>query len=456
MSEHLVIIGGVAAGAKAAAKARRLNPNIKITIYNESEHVSYSACGLPYFIEGIIQESKKLFIRLPEQFKEKDNINVFVKHKVIKISPEFKKIEVLNLDTNKRYEVEYTKLLIATGASPILPKIEGLDLKNVFDLRTVEDAIAIKNRTLISKKVVIIGAGYIGLELLESFSAYDVEITIIERADQILPVYDADITVEIHKFLTEEKNIKIITNDAVQKLIGDSENNLKQVQTSSGMLIDADIAVIAIGVKPNTEIAKNARIETGITGAIKVNEKMETNIPDIYAAGDCAEQVNLITGKSTWIPLGSTANKQGRTAAINMTGGSASFNGILGSNIFKLFEYTVSGTGLSETEAQKAKIDYETTTLIHKDTAGYMPGSQIVTIKLLAEKATHRIIGAHVIGKGDADKRTNIFATAITAKMTTNDLINLDLAYAPPFSPTIDPVIMSAQLLQAKLENKTE
>ena len=444
MQKHLIIIGGVAAGTKAAAKARRESPDMKITLYTDSKYISYSACGMPYYIEDLIKDEKRLIVRTSEYFKEREDVDILIKHKV----------EVENLETGEKFFDEYSKLLIATGSRAFVPNIEGADLQNVFVLKDIDDAVEIKQHLKKSKKVVIVGGGYIGLELLEAFQVHDIDLTMIDRSPQILNTFDLDMSSHIQKYLTEEKNIKIITDDSLKRLINNSKGFVKQVETSEGKLIDADMVVLALGVRPNIELAKDAGIEIGETGAIKVNERMQTNFPDIFAAGDCVETINTVTGKSVWIPLGSTANKMGRIAAINITGGYEEFKGITGSMVVKIFDYTASKTGLSEKEAKELGYDYAISILMHRDKSGYMPDAKEITIKMIAEKSSGRILGAQVIGKGDADKRVNIVAAALTANMTVKEFMGIDLTYAPPYSPSIDPILIAAQMLYSKLKKE--
>ncbi|OGH97584.1 MAG: hypothetical protein A2039_03255 [Candidatus Melainabacteria bacterium GWA2_34_9] len=454
MQKQLIIIGGVAAGTKAAAKARRESPDLKITLYTESRYISYSACGMPYYIENLIKDEKRLIVRTPEYFKEREDIDIHIKHKVTRILPEENKVEVENLETGEKFIDEYSKLLIATGSRAFVPDIEGVKLQNVFVLKDIDDAVEIKKNIKQSKKVVIVGGGYIGLELLESFKAHDTDLTMIDRSQQILNTFDLDISSHIQNYLIEEKNINIITNESMKRLIGDSKSFIKQVETSRGKIINADMVILALGVRPNIELAKEAGIEIGETGAIKVNERMQTNFPDVFAAGDCVETINIVTDKSVWIPLGSTANKMGRIAAINITGGYEEFKGITGSMVVKIFDYTASKTGLSEKEAKELGYDYVIAILMHRDKSGYMPDAKEITIKMIAEKSSGRILGAQVIGKGDADKRVNVVAAALTANMTVKEFMGIDLTYAPPYSPSIDPILIAAQMLYSKLKKE--
>ena len=454
MQNHLIIIGGVAAGTKAAAKARRESPDLKITLYNEGSHISYSACGMPYYIEDMVKDEKRLIVRTPEYFKEKEDIDILVKHRVTKILPDEYKVEVENLETGEKFSDEYSKLLIATGSKPFVPNIEGASAGNVFVLKEIEDAMHIKNSMQHAKKVIIAGGGYIGLELLESFSGKDIDVTLIELAPQILNTFDYDLASHIEKYLSEEKNIKILTEEGLKKIISNESNFVERVETSTGKLINADMVVLALGVRPNVQLAKEAGIKIGRTGAIEVDKLMQTSVPDIYAAGDCAETINMVTDERVWIPLGSTANKMGRIAAINITGGYEEFKGVSASSVTKIFDFTASKTGLSEREAKEYGYDYVLAILSHRDRSGYMPGAEDITLKMLAENITGKLLGVQIIGKGDADKRTNVVATALAANMTVEEFMNIDLTYAPPYSPAIDPLLVAAQILYSKLNKE--
>lgn len=450
--EKIVIIGGVAAGPKAAAKSRRLNPDAEINVYTDDTHVSYSACGLPFFIEGNFNEMEMLIARTPEEF-EQSNIHIHLLHKCTKILPEKKQIIVLNLESNEEIIVDYDKLLIATGARPFMPPIKNLELKNVFTLRTLEDGINIKEKALNSKQAVIVGGGYIGVELLEAFVKIGLKVTMIEFAPHIMSVFDDDISelIKNHILERDKQHVEIINSDSVTELLG--ENTVTGVKTKNGLKFDADFVIIATGVKPNVELAVDAGIELGITGAIKVNKKMQTNIPDIYAAGDCVEKTQIVSNTPTWIPLGSTANKEGRSAAINMCGAEDSFAGILGSAVTRYFGFTMSITGLTEKQAIKLGFEPISATVTKYDKVGYMPNAKNITIKLIADKKTRKLLGAQAIGCGDADKRINTLATGLICPMTVDDFFSSDITYAPPYSPSIDPLLTAAENLIKKLND---
>lgn len=449
--EKIVVIGGVAAGPKAAAKSRRLKPNAEINIYTEDTHVSYSACGLPFFIEGNFNDESMLIARDVDEF-EKDNIHIHLLNKVKKILPEQKQVIVCDLLKNTEFNVDYDKLVIATGAKPFIPPIKNLELKNVFTLRTLEDGINIKQKVLNSKKAVIVGGGYIGIELLEAFVKQGLIVTLIEFAPTIMPIFDDDISEIIKNHILDKdgEKVSIINSDSVVELIGEDE--VTGVKTKNGLKFEADLVIIATGVKPNVEIAVDAGIELGETGAIKVNGKMQTNIQDIYAAGDCVEKLHMVSNTPVWVPLGSTANKEGRVAALNLCGEDECFEGILGSAVTRYFAFTMSITGLTEKQALKLGYFPISQTITKLDKVGYFPQAKNITIKLIADKNTRKLLGAQAIGCGDADKRANTVAASLVCPMTVDDFMATDLTYAPPYSPSIDPLLTAAEKLVEKLD----
>lgn len=447
----IVIIGGVAAGAKAAAKAKRMLPDAQVDIYTKDTHVSYSSCGLPYYVQGNFEDYQKLIIRTPERFKE-DGIDVHLLSEVIKIMPEKKQIIVLDLEKNTAYPVYYDKLVIATGAYPIIPKIKNVTLKNVFTLRTLEDGISLRNKLRESTKAVIVGGGYIGLEILEAFVSNKVYTTLIESNPTIMPALDSEIAKLVQDYAVSLKPdlTHIINNDRVVEIIGEEE--VRAVKTELGQIIETDLVLLSVGVKPAVELAVAAGIELGATGAIKVNSRMQTNIPDIYACGDCIEEVYIMTLTPAWIPLGSTANKEGRCAAINLAGGVDDFEGVLGSSVTKYFDLTISMTGFTEKTARQMGFDVISVTITKRDKAGYMPEVENVTLKLVVDRRSHKLLGGQAIGCGDADKRINTLSTALLKQMTVEELAGADITYSPAFSTSIDPLISAARLVIDKLK----
>lgn len=446
----VVIIGAIAAGSKAAAKLKRLKPEWNIVIYSAEKNVAYSECGMPYYIAGYIKDINELIVRTPQEFQQ-SGIDVFVRHKVLNINPAKKEILVKNLNTSEIFYTNYDKLIISTGAKAFIPNIENISLKNVFKLRTLEDGIALRNAVLQSENAIILGGGYIGIEVLEAMVHHKLNVTLINSNSQILSLFDKNISEIIQKniLMKSLENVKILNNDTI--IACEGSNSIKKIITKSNKEIKTDILLIAAGVSPNVELAKNAGIEIGKTGAIKVNSKMETNITDIYACGDCVEKIHIITNQPCWIPLGSTANKEGRCCAMNVAGYTDNFEGVLGSAVTKYFDYSMSITGLNEARAANFGFEPVSVTINKNDKAGYMPDVKSIIIKLIADKQTHRILGAQGIGFGDVDKRINSLTSALLSKMTIEEFIDNDLTYAPPFSTSIDPMLTAAQDLIKKL-----
>lgn len=448
----IVIIGGVAAGAKAAAKSRRLLPDAEINLYTDDTHVSYSACGIPFYVEGNFEDYRTLLVRSPEEFA-KDGIFIHLQHKVSKILPECKKILVEDLITKNAFLVNYDKLIIATGSRPFIPPIKNLALNNIFTVRRIEDAIAIRKKIKTSKEAIIVGGGYIGIEMLEAFVRQGLKVTLFERNDHIMSIFDNDMADLIQSQLISISNgrFEIFTSESVSEFTGDN-NGVNGVRTASGKSLDIDMALICTGVNPNVEIALDCGIKLGATGAIEVNEKMETCLPDIYACGDCIQVNNIVSGKPVWMPLGSNANKEGRVAAMNACGFPDLFPGVLGSAVTRCLGLTMSATGLTEAAAMEAGFEPVSVTVNKYDKVGYMPDANNITLKLTADKKTGLLLGGQGVGAGDADKRINTLATALLAKLTVEQFVNNDLTYAPPFSPTIDPLLNAAQILMTKIE----
>ncbi|MGQ3684190.1 MAG: FAD-dependent oxidoreductase [Candidatus Loosdrechtia sp.] len=455
-TNHLVIIGGVAAGMKAAAKARRESRNVKITVLTDEEYISYAGCGMPYFIGDIIKNPQSLIVREPGYFKNMHDINVFTRHRVTGIDTKSKRVIVMNLEQMQEITFAYDKLIIATGAEPVIPPLPGISLNNIFSLRTVPDAVKIKSLVTGGKvkNAVIAGGGLIGLEVAENLVLRGIKVTIVELFDHILPVLDKDMALLVQNHL-KEKGVEVITSEGVSSFEGDHNNCVTKVVTGKRQL-PADMVILSVGVKPNTRLAQEAGIKLGATRAIEVNERMETNIPGIYAIGDCAESKHLVTGKPVWIPLGSTAAKMGRVAAINATGGFDTFQGVLGTLIVKIFDMHAGKAGLSEREAVKEGFQVMSTIVPASDKAHYYPEAKDILIKLIADAPSQRILGAEIIGTGDVDKRIDVIVTALTFGATVHQVSKLDLAYAPPYAMSMDAIIVAANVLDNKLSGKTD
>lgn len=438
---RLIIIGAVAAGTSAAAKARRNNEENEIIIYDKDNFISYSACGMPYYLGGEIESADELTPRDPLFFKTKYNVDIKTRHEVTSINPENKTLEVKNLISGEVFTDSYDKLIIATGAKAVVPPIKGADSAHVFTLRNINDMNSIKyfiDENNI-KSTVIVGTGFIGLEVCENLKGLGIDVTMVERLPQVTPGLDSDMALYVEEHL-EENGVTVFTDLSAKEITEDC------VVLSNGKSIKADMVLLATGVRPNVDLAKEAGIELGTTGAIKVDEKMRTNIEDIYSCGDCIEAFHLVTEKPVYSPLGSTANKTGRIAGDSITGGSLAFRGILGTGIFKIFNLTVAQTGLSEREAINQGYKVVVNHNIKPNKPEYMNGKEMI-IKGVADKNTGRLLGVQIIGEEGVDKRIDVFVTAITFKAKAEDLFHLDLAYAPPYSTTKDPVMYTGMIL---------
>ncbi|MEW5820071.1 MAG: FAD-dependent oxidoreductase [Cyanobacteriota bacterium] len=454
MSEKLIIIGGVAAGMKTAAKARREKPDLEIVVYQEEEVISYAGCGLTYYISDVISDRGKLVHRTADQMKEKSNIDVYTNHRVIKIIPETKEIAVLNLKTKEEFTTKYDKLVIATGASPKVPDIKGISSNNVHFLKSITDADKIKVASKAIKNVIVAGAGFLGLEIAEAFKEMNKEVNLIVGSDQVLREFDKDIAYHVLKYM-KEKGINVYTSENLIAIETDENSNLTKVVTDK-QEIKADMVIICKGVKPNTDIAKEAGIELGLFGGIKVDDNLKTSIEDIYAGGDCVETKFLLNNKGYAISSGSIANKHGKVIAENITGKKSTFKGSLKTRIVKIFDMTVARVGYSEKEAKKEAIDYEVALIAADDIAHYYPGAQKIVLKMLAEKNTHKIIGLQSFGLGEVSKRIDVASIVITAGMTVEQVSQADLTYAPPYSPAMDAIIVCANVLANKLTGKSK
>ena len=453
MTQRVVIIGGGAAGPKTAAKLRRENPDMIIEMYTDEHNVSYSACGLPYYIENIIPDIEELLVRSPEEF-ERHGIRVFTRQKAIKIDKFKQTVLFENQDTLEKNEVYYDILVIATGARPYIPNIENVhDFKNVYTLRKLEDGVAIKNAMKSAKTATIIGFGYIGIELLEAFVKNGLKVNVINNHKHVMAMFDEDISEKIEKYILERDSGKITFYNNQHAVRFDGENEIANlITTNAGEKIHTDFIVVCTGIVPNSEIAKEAGLKTGVKGSIWVNSHFATSFPKIYAVGDCCEKTHIVTKKHCWLPLGSTANKEGRCAAINIANGNCDFAGVLGAAVSRYFEFTVCMTGITEREAKELGYEVLTTTVTKEDRAGYMPEAAEITLKLIVDSNSREILGVQGIGTGDAEKRVATVSIAIMNAVKIDEFLGLDLPYAPPFSTAIDPLLNAVHIIQDKLE----
>lgn len=447
----VVIVGGVAGGATAAARIRRLDEQADIVIFERSGFVSYANCGLPYYIGGVITDQRELTLQTPESFFARFRIDVRVRHEVTAIHPENKTVSVTNLETGEQFEEHYDKLLLSPGARPTQPRLAGAEHEHIFTLRTVEDTLRI--RRFVEEKqprsAVLAGGGFIGLEMAENLRELGVEVTIVQRADQVLPPLDYDMAAQIHTLLRSH-GVHLKLGSAVAGF----ESSGEQVVTllEGEQPLHSDMVLLAIGVTPDTALAREAGLTLGQKGAIRVNDRMETSVSDIYAVGDAVEVEHFVTKERAVVALAGPANRQGRIAADNICGGDSRYSGAQGSSVIKLFELTAASTGINERSAQAAGIDYDKVILSPEHHASYYPGSQTMTMKVLWEKDTLRLLGAQIVGRGGVDKRIDVLATAIRSGMKATELAELDLAYAPPYSSAKDPVNMAGFMI----ENITE
>lgn len=443
----LVIIGGVAAGASAAAKARRCNEEAEILLFEKGEHISYATCGLPYYLSGVIKKHDDLLVTDAAFFKERFNVDIRTNHEVISINRDRKTVSVRRTDTREEFEESYDKLIYGPGADPIMPPITGLDADFVFTLKTLADTDKIYAFMQEHKpqKAIIIGGGLIGIEAMENFVVAGMEVSIVEFMPQILTFLDPEMAAVALQH-AEQKGVKAYLAEKVTNIR--REKHAGFVTTDKGTVLEADIVIMAVGVRPNTKLAREAGLAIGDLGGVRVNENMQTSDPDIYAAGDCIESVNIITGKPALIPMGDAANKQGRAAGANAMGRSIKVKGFTGTVIVKMFDLAVAKTGFSERDAEKEGFDPQVTYVIDNHHAGYYPGAKVVRLKIVADRKSGRLLGAQAIGAEGVDKRIDVLSTAIYNNMVAEDLIHLDLAYAPPYSSARDPIIVCGAVNQ--------
>lgn len=443
----VVIVGGVAGGATAAARLRRLDEHAQIIVFERSGYVSYANCGLPYFIGGTIAEPSALTLQTPESFRARFDVDMRVNHEVTALDVQAKMLTVKNLLTGEVFEEFYDKLILSPGAKPTQPRLPGVGLEHVFTLRTVEDTFRMKDfiDAHHPRTAVIAGGGFIGLELAENMREIDMEVTIVQRPQQLMKPFDPDMAAFIHAE-ARKHGIKLAlghtvegfreTSDGVEMLLADTDP------------IPADMVVLAIGVTPDTHLASEAGLAMGVRGSILVNDHMETSAPDVYAVGDAVQVKHLVTGEETLISLAGPANKQGRIAADNICGIPSTYRGSQGSSVIKVFDITAASTGVNETVAKAAGLAVDHVILSPMSHAGYYPGGKLMTMKVVFEKETYRLLGAQIVGYEGVDKRIDVLATAIFAGLRATDLKDLDLAYAPPYSSAKDPVNMAGFMIE--------
>ena len=443
----VVIVGGVAGGATAAARIRRLDEQAEIVVFERSGYVSYANCGLPYYIGGVIEDPEALTLQTPESFFSRFRVTMKVHHEVTAIHSERKAVSVKNLETGELFEESYDKLLLSPGAKPTQPRLPGLGSEKIFTLRTVEDTFRIKEyiQEKQPKSAVLAGGGFISLELAENLRELGMDVTIVQRPKQLMNPFDADMAAFIHGEVRKH-GVKLALGHTVE---GFEEKELGvDVLLKDEAPLHADMVVLAIGVSPDTGLAKDAGLELGIKGSILVNDRMETSVPDIYAVGDAVQVKHFVTGQDALIALAGPANKQGRIAADNICGGDSRYSGSQGSSVVKVFDLTAAATGVNETNAGKAGLSVDSVVLSPMSHAGYYPGGKVMTMKVVFEKETYRLLGAQIVGYEGVDKRIDVLATAIRAGLKATQLKELELAYAPPYSSAKDPVNMAGFMIE--------
>ena len=443
----VVIIGGVAGGATAAARLRRLDETAEIVVFERSGYVSYANCGLPYYIGGVIEDRADLTLQTPESFFARFRVDMRVRHEVTALHPDRKTVCVRNLETGEEFEEAYDKLLLSPGAKPAQPRLPGVGLEKLFTLRTVEDTFRIKDYISAHRprSAVLAGGGFISLELAENLRELGMEVTIVQRPKQLMTPFDPDMAAFIHSEM-RRNGVRLALGRTVEGFAerdGGVDVLLKDTDP-----LHADMVVLAIGVAPDTALAKAAGLELGLKDSIAVNDRMETSVPDIYAVGDAVQVKHFVTGQNAVISLAGPANKQGRIAADNICGGDSRYQGSQGSSVIKVFGMTAAATGVNETAAKQAGLDADAVVLSPMSHAGYYPGGKLMTMKAVFEKGTFRLLGAQIVGYEGVDKRIDVLATAIRAGMTAVQLKDLDLAYAPPYSSAKDPVNMAGFMVE--------
>ena len=442
----VVIIGGVAGGATAAARIRRLDESAEIVVFEKSGYISYANCGLPYYIGGEIEDREALTLQTPESFYARFRVVMKVRHEVVEIDVKDKNVTVKDLSDGRTFRENYDKLIISTGARPVKPAFSGIDNPRIFTLRTVEDTLAIKNFTeeRSPKSAVVVGGGFIGIEVAENLRRLGIGVTLVEAAPQVMAPFDGDMASILHTEL-RKNGVNILLGTMVE---GFSEEGGVTVNLKDRPSVTADMAVLAIGVAPDTSLAEGAGLKLGIKGSIVTDEHMRTSAPDVYAVGDAVQIKNFVTGKEGLISLAGPANKQGRVAADNVCGKDSRYSGGQGSSVIKLFGLTAACTGINERTAKSLGMDAESVVLSPLNHAGYYPGGSVMTMKVVFERGSFRLLGAQIIGRDGVDKRIDVIATALRAGLSATELAELDLAYAPPYSSAKDPVNMAGYIIE--------
>ncbi len=445
----VVVIGGGAAGMSAASRVRRLQPEWPITVLERGDYVSFILCGLPYYVQELVESENRLIVYTPEFFRTQRNIDVRTRHEVRRIDTASRLVEAVNLDSGASESFHYDRLVIAAGAEPVRPRIDGLELEGVFTLHSIPSGVAVRSflRSQRVRRAVIIGAGYVGLEMTEALRNVGADVTLVEASEGVLPGGEPEIAALVDEELRNQ-GVDARTGQLATALEGDGR--VRQVVISDGG-VEADLVVLAVGVRPAVRMAGEAGIDVGPTGAIATDSRMATSVPDVYAAGDCTEAHHRLTGKPAYVPLGTTANKQGRVAGINAAGGSAEFAGIVGTAGLKVFDLEVARTGLTEAQARDARLDPVSAVIRFPSHSTYYPGARELVVKMVADGGSGLVLGAQMCGPEGVAKRIDTVAAALYARMSVADIESLDLTYAPPFATAWEGIQLAAQRLSDKL-----
>lgn len=455
MSQRTIVIGGNAAGMSAAAQLRRLDRNMEIIVFEKGPHTSYSSCGIPYYVGHVVDDWNRMISRTPEEFR-KNGVQAWTLHEVTRIDTREKTVDVRDILSGKTFTERWDKLLIATGATPIRPKTPGADAEGVFGVSTLDSGITIRRwmEENQPRKAVVIGGGYIGLEMAEAMNCHlGLDTSVVERAPQVMSTLDADMAKCIAEDMIE-RGYKLFLGESVEEFLT-KDGRLIGVRTDKRE-IEADIAIMGLGVRANTKLAADAGLQLGDKDAIVVDRGMRTSAPDVWAAGDCAQSINLLTGKPMYVALGTVANKHGRVAGFTMAGEDAEFPGVLGTAVCKICKYEIARTGRLEREMISDNIPHICGIIESSSRAGYMEGAGSMNVKLIVELPSKKIVGAQIVGTEGAAKRIDTLATIITTGLTVDDVVNLDLSYAPPFSPVWDPVQQAARYVQGRIRRKND
>lgn len=457
MGQKVLIVGGVAGGASAAARLRRNDETVEIIMFEKGEYISFANCGLPYYIGGSIEERSALLVQTPKAMKDRFNIDVRVNSEVVSIDKEAKTVTVKNHESQEEYVESYDVLVLSPGSLPLRPPIPGIDSPNVFSLWNIPDTDAVKGyvTTLKPKRAAVIGGGFIGLEMAENFHDLGIEVSVVEMANQVMAPIDYEMASIVHNHL-RNKDVQLYLEDGVKSF--DYKDGVTTITLQSGKAVEADIVMLSIGIRPQGELAKAAGLQMNERGGIVVDEYLMTSDPSIYAVGDAIEVTDFVTGQKTMVPLAGPANKQGRIAANNICGKKEKYKGTQGTAIAKVFDLAVASTGLNEKTLKRSGKeigkDYQVSITHSKSHAGYYPGSTMMAVKMIFEPTTGKVLGTQIVGYGGVDKRIDVVATAIRYGGTIQDLMELELAYAPPYSSAKDPINMAAFAVENIMEDK--